>query len=155
MTTASLEPSHFHLPVSWDDVQRDSALLAAKLAERGSWAGIIAVARGGLVPAALVARSLEIRTIETISIATYEKNLLGEPRVLKQPAATIDGAGWLIIDDLVDRGATMRVVRSILPRAQVGVLYAKPEGEPFADVFVRQFPQDSWLDFPWEMDFIG
>jgi xanthine phosphoribosyltransferase len=93
--------------------------------------------------------------IETISIATYEKDLQGEPRLLKTPAATADGEGWLIIDDLVDRGTTMRVVRGILPKARVGVLYAKPEGEPLADVFVRQFPQDSWLDFPWEMDFIG
>jgi|SRR5579859_2330248 len=155
MTIASLEPSHFHLPVSWDDVQRDSAILAAKLAERGRWQGIVAVARGGLVPAALVSRSLEIRTVETISIATYERDHQGEPRLLKPPSATTDGAGWLIIDDLVDRGTTMRVVRKLLPKAQVGVLYAKPEGEPLADVFVRQFPQDSWLDFPWEMDFVG
>ncbi|MDB5392852.1 MAG: xanthine-guanine phosphoribosyltransferase, partial [Rhodospirillales bacterium] len=58
--------------------------------------------------------------------------------------------GWLVIDDLVDTGATMRIVRTMLPRAYVGVLYAKPTGRPFADTFVREFPQDSWIDFPWE-----
>jgi xanthine phosphoribosyltransferase len=45
----------------------------------------------------------------------------------------------------------MRAVRSILPRAYVGVLYAKPIGSPFADTIVRMFPQDTWIDFPWEL----
>jgi len=152
MSTSDSPPQHYHLPISWDDVQRDSALLAAELAKRGRWQGIIAVARGGLVPAALVSRALDIRLIETVSIATYDAATSSEPRLLKPASVAGDGEGWLVIDDLVDRGTTMRVVRAMLPKAHVGVLYAKPQGQPLADVFVREFPQDSWLDFPWEMD---
>jgi xanthine phosphoribosyltransferase len=145
-------PPHYHLAVSWEDVHRDCATLAGQLTARGPFQGIVAVARGGLVPAALVARALNIRVIETVSIATYDGAIASEPRLLKLPAATGDGEGWLVIDDLVDRGTTMRVIRKMLPKAHVGVLYAKPEGRPLADIIVRQFPQDSWLDFPWEMD---
>jgi xanthine phosphoribosyltransferase len=144
-----------HIPVSWAEIQRDAALLAARLALLGPWRGIVAIARGGLVPAALVSRALEIRMIETVSVAMYEKDRLITPELLKPPEAAGAGEGWLVIDDLVDRGFTMRAVRALLPRAHVGVLYAKPEGRPLADTHIRDFAQDCWIDFPWEMDFLG
>ena len=140
-----------HISLSWDTIQADAARLAEMLAVHGPWEGIVAVARGGLVPAALVARALGIRQIETVSIATYEGEILGETQLTKAPTAANDGTGWLIIDDLVDTGSTMLFVRTLLPKARVGVLYAKPAGLALADHFVREFPQDSWLDFPWEM----
>jgi xanthine phosphoribosyltransferase len=142
----------YHLAISWDDVQRDAGLLAQSLAGKGPWHGIVAVARGGLVPAALVARALGIRMLETISAVAYRGETLGSPEVLKFPTAAGDGAGWLIVDDLVDTGTTMRIVRTMLPNAHVAVLYAKPVGKPLADSFVTEFPQDSWIDFPWEMN---
>ena len=140
-----------HLPITWGDVQRDAVILAKTLSGLGRWQGIIAVARGGLVPAALVARVLNIRLIETVSIAAYQGETLGAPQLLKPPSAAGDGDGWLVVDDLVDTGTTMRIVRTILPRAHIGVLYAKPTGRLFTDSFVREFPQESWIDFPWEV----
>ena len=50
-------------PVSWDQFHRDSKALAWRLADKGSWSAIIAVTRGGLVPAAIVARELNVRVI--------------------------------------------------------------------------------------------
>ena len=146
------DPPRAHLAISWDDVQRDAAALADMLASRGQWRGIVAVARGGLVPAALVARALGIRLIETVSIAAYQGEHLGAPQLLKAPSAAGDGEGWLVIDDLVDTGTTIQNVRTILPQAHIGVLYAKPTGRLLADSFVREFPQDCWIDFPWEMN---
>ncbi len=140
-----------HLPLSWDRIQQDSTILAEKLAGHGHWQGIVAVARGGLVPAALVARALGIRKIEAVSVATYQHERIGEPVLLKLPSAAGDGSGWLVIDDLVDTGSTMKIIRALLPKAHVGVLYAKPVGLLLADSFVAEFPQDSWIDFPWEM----
>jgi len=140
-----------HLALTWDRIQQDSAALAATLGSLGQWQGIVAVARGGLVPAALVARALGIRRVETVSVATYQDERIGEAQLLKPPSAAGDGSGWLVIDDLVDTGATMTIIRVLLPKAHVGVLYAKPIGLPLADSFVAEFPQDSWIDFPWEM----
>jgi len=145
-----LTAARSHIAISWDDVQRDAVRLAAMLRPLGPWRGVVAVARGGLVPGALIARALGIRLIETVSIATYQGEDLGRPHLLKEPAAAGDGEGWLVVDDLVDTGTTMEIVRTILTRAHVAVLYAKPAGRPLADSFVREFPQDSWLDFPWE-----
>ena len=96
-------------PVSWEELHRHSKALAWRLVEDGPWRGIVAVTRGGLVPAAIVARELDIRLIDTVCIATYDDRKRGQPTVLK--GIDGDGEGWLIIDDLVDTGKTAQVVR--------------------------------------------
>ena len=116
----------------------------------GPWTGIVAVTRGGLIPAAIVAREMEIRLVESVSIVTYDEEARGVPDVIKRPDAAGDGTGFLIVDDLVDRGATARVVRDLLPRAHFACLYAKPQGRPLADTFVTEVPQDTWVLFPWD-----
>lgn len=155
LTETETPSERYHLRVSWDDVQRDAGLLAESLAGKGPWHGIVAVTRGGLIPAGLLARALGIRQIDIVSVAAYDGETLGSPELLKRPTAAGDGEGWLVVDDLVDTGTTMKIVRTILPKAHVAVLYAKPVGRPLADSFVREFPQDSWIDFPWEMAFAG
>lgn len=136
--------------VTWDQLHRDARALAAAVMPRGPWRGIVAVSRGGLIPAAIVARELECRLVESVSVVAYQDEDRGEPVVLKAPAAAGDGEGFLIVDDLVDSGVTARVVRALLPRAHFACLYAKPAGRPLADSWVAEVPQDTWVLFPWD-----
>jgi xanthine phosphoribosyltransferase len=138
--------------VTWDQLHRDARALAAACLPRGPFRGIVAVSRGGLVPAAIVARELEIRVIESISVISYaqEAGSSVPPQVVKQAAHAGDGDGFLSVDDLVDRGDTARRVRAALPRALFACLYAKPAGEACADLFVSRVPQATWLLFPWD-----
>ena len=92
-------------PVTWDQLHRDAKALAWRLLEQGPFKGIIGVARGGLVPAAIVARELNIRLVDTLCICTYQgREQTGGEEVLK--AIEGDGDGWLVVDDLVDTGNT-------------------------------------------------
>ena len=59
----------FH--VSWDQLHRDARALAWRL-DGTDWRAVVAVTRGGLVPAMIVARELDIRVIDTISIRSYK-----------------------------------------------------------------------------------
>ena len=102
------------------------------------------------MPAAIVARELECRLVESVCVATYDEEFRGKPQVLKGPAAAGDGEGFVIIDDLVDRGATAEVVRALLPRAHFACLYAKPAGAAMADTWLEAVPQDTWILFPWD-----
>lgn len=138
--------------VTWDQLHRDARALAWRLLERGPFTGIVAITRGGLIPAAVIARELECRVVETISIVTYDEEKRGEPRVVKSPSAAGDGSGWLVIDDLVDTGTTLRVVRALLPRAHVATVYAKPAGKPLVDSFVTEVSQETWILFPWDTE---
>jgi len=138
--------------VTWDQLHRDGKALAWKLLPLGPWAGIVAITRGGLIPAAIIARELDCRLIETVSIVTYDEENRGEPRLTKPPAAAAAGGGWLIVDDLVDTGTTAKVVRALLPDAHFATIYAKPAGKVMVDTFVTEVSQDTWILFPWDTE---
>ncbi len=143
-------------PVSWDQFHRDSRALAWRLAANGPYAAVVCITRGGLVPAAIVARELEIRVVETISIASYNHQSQGRLEILKGIAPDVLKAGeagkLLVIDDLVDTGSTMKVVRELLPGAHVATVYAKPLGRPLVDTFITEVSQDTWIYFPWDLE---
>src|SRR5450631_1621551 len=143
-------------PVSWDQFHRDARALAWRLSGAGPFRAIVCITRGGLVPAAIVARELGTRVIETVCIASYhEYKEQGALKVLKGVSPEViqigDGAGVLVVDDLVDTGATARIVRQMLPNAHFATVYAKPLGRPLVDTFITEVSQDTWIYFPWDM----
>ena len=118
---------------------------------------MVCITRGGLVPAAIVARELGIRLIETVCVVELRPH----------PPGRIEGAqggrgggrrarrrarapACLIVDDLVDTGQTAKVVRALLPRAHFATVYAKPMGRPLVDTFITEVSQDTWIYFPWD-----
>lgn len=150
----------FH--ISWDQIHRDSRALAWRLdgkgPDDGAWRAIVAITRGGMAPAMIIARELDVRTVDTISVVSYHSgggkaDDRREARVLKSPDKEMmgDGTGILIIDDLVDSGKTLELVRNLYPNAHFATVYAKPEGEPMVDTFITGVSQDTWIFFPWDM----
>lgn len=138
-------------PISWDQLHRDSKALAWRLLSIKNIKGIIAITRGGLVPAAVIARELDIRLVDTICVSSYDwKNQKGEANILKSFDG--DGEGWLLIDDLVDTGRTAKVVKEIVPKAHFATVYAKPAGRPLVDTFITEVSQDTWILFPWDTE---
>lgn len=140
--------------VAWDQFHRDSKALAWRLSEKAEeWKGIIAITRGGLIPAGIIARELEIKLIDTICISSYDDQTQRDARVLKNIGTNAgDGEGWLVIDDLVDSGNTAKIIRKMLPKAHIATVYAKPAGEPLVDTYVTWVSQDTWIYFPWDLD---
>jgi xanthine phosphoribosyltransferase len=142
-------------PVSWDQFHRDARALAWRLSEAGPFSAIVCITRGGLVAAAIVARELNVRVIETVCVSSYEHDRQGELKVLKGVADEVTklgkgGKNVLIVDDLVDTGKTAKIVRGILPGAHFATVYAKPMGRPMVDTFVTEVSQDTWIYFPWD-----
>ena len=101
----------------------------------------------------IVARELDIRTVDTISVQSYHQQDQGEAELLKSPDNVLmeDGSGVLIVDDLVDSGKTLELVRSLYPKAHFATVYAKPNGESQVDTFITGVSQDTWIFFPWDM----
>ena len=143
-------------PVSWDQFHRDSRALAWRLHAAGPFDAIVAITRGGLVPAAIVARELNVRTIDTVCVTSYDDGRnQGALKLIKTIAPEIvalrdRGKRVLIVDDLVDTGNTARVVRDLLPAAHFATVYAKPMGRPLVDTFITEVSQDTWIYFPWD-----
>lgn len=145
----------FH--ISWDQIHRDSRALAWRLdghgPDEGAWRAVVAITRGGMAPAMIAARELDIRTVDTISVKSYDNQTQAEATVLKRPDDGLmgDGHGVLIIDDLVDSGRTLELVRKLYPKAHFATVYAKPKGRPMVDTFITEVSQDTWIFFPWDM----
>ena len=141
-------------PVSWTELHRDARALAWRLTDVGPFKGRVAITRGGLVPAAIVARELNIRLIDTICCSTYDRMERGaQVERLKRTIAEQDkGEGWLIVDDLVDTGVTARAVRALLPQSHFATVYAKPAGRPVVDSYITEVSQDTWILFPWDQE---
>ena len=139
-------------PVSWEELHRNSKALAWRLSEMKPYKGIIAVTRGGLVPAAIVARELDIRLIDTVCVLSYNHKAKGDVNVIKYANIADDGKEWLIVDDLVDTGETIKAIRLSLPNAHYATVYAKPSGREQVDTFITEVSQDTWIYFPWDME---
>lgn len=151
-----LSPKAF--PVTWDQFHRDARALAWRLSASGPFDAMVCITRGGLVPAAIVSRELGIRLIETVCIASYhDYQTQGGLQVIKTIADSVRNLGGdskvLVVDDLVDTGKTVQVVREMLPGAHYATVYAKPLGRPLVDTFITEVSQDTWIYFPWDLGY--
>ncbi|MXP56223.1 xanthine phosphoribosyltransferase [Pantoea sp. Mhis] len=138
--------------VTWGMLQIYTRKLAQRLLPIEQWQGIIAVSRGGLIPASLLARELNIRYVDTVCISSYEHDRQYELKILKHPNG--DGSGFLIIDDLVDTGNTARVIRRLYPKAYFCTIFAKPAGRELVDEYIVDVLQHTWIEHPWDMGLV-
>lgn len=138
-------------PVTWDQLHRDAKALAWRLLEQGPFKGIIGVARGGLVPAAIVARELNIRLVDTLCICTYQAANRPAAKKSSRPSKATATAGSSSTN-LVDTGNTATIIRNMLPKAHFATLYSKPAGKPLVDTFITEVSQDTWILFPWDSE---
>lgn len=139
------------LPISWQEIHILAKKLSRSLQESGKeWDRVIAVTRGGMVPACLVARELDIRIIDSISIKSYDHQAQAAAQLLSAPDNLGSGKRCLIVDDLSDTGNTFKFLREKFPDATFACIHVKPLGKPQADYFVEEVPQDTWIYLPWE-----
>lgn len=138
--------------VTWDMFQMHARKLSERLLPASQWKGIIAVSRGGLFPAAVLARELGLRHIETVCIASYhDHNNQGELQVLHAAQVPNGGEGFIVVDDLVDTGNTARAIRQMYPNAKFVTIFAKPAGAELVDDYVIDIPQNTWIEQPWDL----
>lgn len=138
--------------VTWDMFQMHARRLSERLLPASQWKGIIAVSRGGLFPATVLARELGLRHIETVCIASYhDHNNQGELQVLHAAQVPNGGEGFIVVDDLVDTGNTARAIRQMYPNAKFVTVFAKPAGAELVDDYVIDIPQNTWIEQPWDL----
>lgn len=140
------------MQLTWQDVQTDTQSLAHNLKKRfGSLDGwtCMAVTRGGLIPMGLLAYQLNLRTIESINIKSYDDRQQNAIQFI-QPPKHLAESRILVVDDLSDTGKTFQEIRKFYPQALYTCLYVKPSGKKLTDIYVREIPQDVWVTFPWD-----
>jgi hypoxanthine phosphoribosyltransferase len=142
--------------LSWDRFGNAARDLAQQVVDSGFVPEIvIAVARGGLVPAGSLAYALGTKAAGPRNVEFYTdiEITLPDPIVLEPLLDTdaIQGRRLLVVDDVADSGRTLALVMDLLaphtPHARSAVLYTKPRTIVQPDYSWRR--TDLWITFPW------
>jgi len=138
--------------VKWDEFHQDVKTLCDKIRQTGEYDKIVAISRGGLVPAGIMSYELGIRHTSVINIATYvgARHLKLDEVDKPEFVGKVDDK-TLIVDDLSDSGQTFNVLRRQFGGGKFVTVYAKPKGIGEVDIFARELP-DKWVVFPWDKD---
>ena len=137
--------------ISFDTYAKDAIKLADMIKKTGrTFRSIIVITRGGLFPATILSAQLNIKKIDTYCLASYANKIGGEIQELKKPV--IDTEDALFVHDLSDSGNTARYVKSVFPDAFFACVYVKEKGKEFPDLYVKEYPQNTWIIQPWEID---
>jgi len=137
--------------INWNELHQDTKILADKIKKSGVYTKIIAVSRGGLIPASIVSYELNIRNIQTVNVLSYdgEKQRPDTAFVAESHIRDADEQ-TLIIDDVSDTGKTFQLLHKMFPKAKLAAVYAKPSGVKYVDIYAVDMP-DKWLVFPWDV----
>ena len=142
--------------VDWPDLGDLFEALARKVVESDNrYDLVLAILRGGAVPALVVADRLNIG-IDFINIKSYlgvEKRI--PPRVLSTLDENLSGKRILVVDDLVDKGETAELIIDYLKslgvvEVHLAVVFYKPTSKFKPNFFVYELSE--WIVFPWEIN---
>ena len=135
----------------WHQIEKDAHALGRKLqTKKLPFTWIVAVSRGGLTPAHIVAHVLGCVHVDTLCIESYDANNNQDIAVIhKLPQEWVPANQMLIIDDIVDSGKTVDVIKRLLPRCHFACLYLKRE-HALVDTFAKTCFNAGWLQMPWE-----
>jgi len=142
--------------VSWDKIDKLVEDISNKIIKSGFKPDVIvAIIRGGLVPARLLSDYLDVNDILTLEIKLYEGiGIRGRRPYLRQPlTGDIHGKKILLVDDISDTGLTLELAKEVvsfyLPgEVRTASLYIKPWTSIVTDYYAEV--TDKWVVFPWE-----
>ena len=143
------------LAPSWDKIYDILIELAESIRAEYCPELLIGVARGGLIPARIIADLLDIPTIGSVGVAFYKdvERRMKNPIITQPLNVTIASKRVLIVDDIVDTGESLALVASEVKgkpeELRTATLYRKPSTRFTPDYSGRE--TDSWVIFPWEI----
>jgi xanthine phosphoribosyltransferase len=108
---------------------------------------IIGIERGGLIPAVMLSHRLGIRQVDSIRATSYTPDGLRKELILRGVEPKWNDAGVLVVDDIIDTGATYHEITKRLPKITFCALVTKTAHPAITMTTVSS---KVWVVFPWE-----
>jgi hypoxanthine phosphoribosyltransferase len=144
--------------LSWGSIIRDSRSLAWMVRNSGySPEIIVAIGRGGYVPARILCDYLLIHDLASIKVEHWGTTVVREKAVIKFALrAEIRNKKVLLVDDVTDTGDTLKVSLQYLRRfrpqeIRTAVLVHKTRSTIIPDYFFKKIVRWRWVIFPWHL----
>ncbi|MEN6331372.1 MAG: phosphoribosyltransferase [Smithella sp.] len=142
--------------LSWGSIIRDSQNLAWMVRNSGYAPNIIvAIGRGGYVPARILCDYLLIPDLASIKVEHWGSSVVkGEAFIKFALRADIRNKKVLLVDDVTDTGDTLKVSLQYLKRfhpleIRTAILVHKTRSTIVPDYFVKKIVKWRWIIFPW------
>lgn len=149
--------------ITWFEIYQGIDKLKSKLQEDNFVPDvIIIVGRGGFIPGTLLTYKLGVKTVHSFSVQTYnEKDVkTGSIISIQEPGHSLElkhkNSKVLVVDDISDSGHTLDYIKSELTtnygltNIKFATLFTKNKTVFLPDYYVTEYPNDTWLIFPWE-----
>jgi len=143
--------------LTWEVVELLCTQIAHDIEDSGIvYDGILGIARGGLIPAVLIAGVLGVRDVKTIQLSRYHEGVPGEVKGIASNDPLLLCGKWLAVDDIIGTGETLEAVKTMYPTVDTCAVLARP-GWNHDPTSMRTFvgkvlPEgQGWIEFPWEM----
>ena len=143
--------------ITWDEAQEQFEKLSEKIKENHCIDIIVALSRGGLVPARYMAKHLNVRRIHCLGIEFYNNGWAKDvPDVYQEFTTKFEGhKKILIVDDITDSGKTFdiavyEVMRNGGKDVLTCALHYKPQAKYKPDFIGSEIDNDIWVEYPWE-----
>ena len=142
--------------ISWAEVDRLCGLVCAKIAKSGYKPDIIiAVARGGWVPARIISDRLGVRAAASMGITFYDhdKKIANGPTITQFTPELSKGKKVLLVDDVSDSGKSLWLAKEKLLEAGaskviVATIHIKAKTSFVPDFWAKE--ENRWIEYPWE-----
>lgn len=144
--------------LTWSDVEKAVDIIVNRIGDK-KYDFVIGIANGGLIPATLIAKKLNLKTL-SVGMSSYkDKAQLDKVTVwsdINKISNMFDDYGTcLIVDDICDSGKTFHCLKSYyLTEAEITAdtasLAVKPKSTFTPDYYSIIIDSDTWIKFPWE-----
>ncbi len=144
---------------SWDDVYKLCKELARKIKNSGFKPdAIVAVARGGWVPARILADFLLIRELYSVKAEHWGivATVTGKAKITQPLTVDLTGKSVLVVDDVADTGETVEIVAQHVKEknakeVRTAVIDFKHTSKFVPDYYAREMEKWAWIVYPWSI----
>ncbi len=145
------------LYVSWGEAIKLCYELAEKILKSNSdFDAVIAISRGGLIPARIISDTLGLYDLYVINSRLWGIGgmIYSEPIIKIPQTLNVENKRVLIVDEVVDTGKTMRKAMGILKNLgakeiKTATLHYKTRSIIVPDFYVKKLKKWVWIFYPW------
>ncbi len=150
------QPDKTH--ISWNDIESLCVNLHKKMKKaRISPDLIMGVSRGGLIPGRIISGIFQNKNLSTIRVKFYTKPgvTIARPQIIEDSAADVKGKSILIVDDVIETGKTLSLVKRHFyskgaKKLYLAVLFNKKGKKIVEPDFYGKLADGKWIVYPWE-----
>ncbi len=143
------------MKVSWDNIEEDCIILYDKIRKNFKFDCIVAICRGGWIPARIISDLSGVKDVGNLRIESYDVYNKNEARITQDISIDVKGKNVLLVDDIADTGDSLMLAKNYLIKKfpknlMTATLHYKVTSKIRPDFFAEETDADTWIIYPWE-----